>query len=147
MATDKYGLITVDYGTTGWNGILKTSIQQIDNYLHTYARFRVAATETIAAYAPVCLQNGQWMLAKEGTNQLPVVGVSIETVSKTSGEWLRAQRVGQITNVGWSWSPDYGEIWVDSSGGLVQDVSGENWRNRQARVGCVHDETSIFVQL
>jgi len=147
MATDKYGLVTVDFGTTGWNGILKTSIEQIDAYMQTYARFKVGPAASIAPYKPVCLQDGVWELAKEGTNQMPVVGISIEPSTKTSGEYLRAQRAGLVTNTDWSWNPPSGEIWCNSDGDLVQNISGEEWMTRQARVGCVHSATKIFVQL
>jgi len=150
--TTKYGLVTVEYGVTGWNGILKTSTQQIDYFLHTYARFRVASGESIAPYRPVCLQNGQWKLAMDdGSGRLPNVGLSIESTTKGSGEYLRAQRCGPVTNnsgeAAWSWDPVSGEVWTNESGELVQGVSGESWRNRQARVGCVSDETTIFIQL
>jgi len=159
MATTKYGLQLVEFGLTGWNGVLATSIQQVENVLHTYLRYRVASGESIPPKRPVCIQDGQWKMAKdtlagmsgESTQRLPVVGISIESLTKGSGEWLRAQRTGPVSHssgeTAWSWSPTSGEIWINNSGELVQGLSGENWMNRQARVGAVVNATIIFIQL
>lgn len=151
MTTTKYGLEEMDYSVVDVSGIFSSAMQKIDTYLHTYVRLKVASGESIDPYTPVCVQAGVWKQAMDDGQRLPAVGISIETVAKGSGEWLRAQRCGPVTNSSgesaWAWSPASGEIWTNNSGELVQGVSGENWMNRQARIGIVSSATGIFIQL
>lgn len=163
MSTTKYGFYLIEHNTTGWNGIVSSAIQQIESKLHTYLMYKVASGESIPPYRPVCIQNGQWKMAMdpdvtmfgESAQRLPVVGISMEPTTKGSGEWLRAQRAGPITNNSgenkWAWGAGErglsGEVWINHSGELVQGVSGENWVNRQARIGVIADETTVVLQL
>ena len=61
--TEKYDLDLTDYGLTGWNSILKGSIEELDEHLHT----RIMATlgETVAIGEVVYLKSdGKYWLAR-----------------------------------------------------------------------------------
>jgi hypothetical protein len=136
--TNKYELETVNYGTTGWNALNASSFQTIDDQLHTYLRYPVAAGQTISAYDPIRIVDGQWVKAYATDSFLPAQAIAIE--AGTSGEYLRGQRVGPLTNSGWSWAPS-GEVWLTASGELTQTKPGSNTQ----KVGFALTSTIIMV--
>ena len=67
MATDKYGFDNVSIGTTGWNGILDSNIDNYDLHLHT--RILVTLGENVGAGQPVAiLPGGNGWLARRGSD-------------------------------------------------------------------------------
>ena len=117
--TIKYDLDLTDYGTTGWNAILKGSIEDIDDFLHT----RILATlgETVAAYEAVYLKSdGKYWLAQGAAGMIPCRGIAIEGGSADAQK--RIARLGPLTNGSWSWSTVGGRIYVSTStpGALTQ---------------------------
>jgi hypothetical protein len=152
VTTIIYGIEEFEYGVTSIEGVYNTGMQRIDGFIKTYLRLRVASGEAMLAdraYQPLCIQDGMWRLAKDDGQRIPVAAVSIEIGA--SGEFMRGQRSGIIINnsgeYAWDWSAPSGEVWVANDGSMVRGVSGENWLNRQARVGMVGSATSVVIQL
>jgi hypothetical protein len=151
MATTKYGLDTMDYSVTDVYGIHNTAIQKVDNFMQTYLRLKVKSGEydlQTKRYQPLCIQDDEWRQARDDGVRLPVAAVSVEL--GLSGEWMLGQRAGKCQSSGedlWSWDPLSGEVWVSGEGTVIQNLSGENWQNRRARVGVVCDSTSIVLQI
>jgi hypothetical protein len=108
---------------SGWNAVLATALEKVDNYVHTYLRYKVSSGEEIAAYDPVCLTNLQWQKACADGVKQPSFGLAIE--SGVSGEYLRAQTVGPLTNPDWTFSGS-GEVYLSTSGTLVQTIPETN---------------------
>lgn len=116
--TEKYDLDLTDYGLTGWNAILKGSIEELDEHLHT----RIMATigETVAIGEVVYLKSdGKYWLAQAGATTLPARGIVLE-VGNADDE-IRIQRVGPLEVSGWSWSIGV-KVYVDPTtpGALTQ---------------------------
>lgn len=104
MTTDKYDLETIAYGTSGWNGILSTDIQKVDDHMHT--RILVTLGENVLAYealAPDKSGDGKFYKALANITRQPSWGLAVEAGS-ADGQ-IRIQRIGPITNAGWSWTP------------------------------------------
>jgi hypothetical protein len=121
--TPKYEIDTTDYGTTGWQALIATAMEKIDGYMHTYLRYLVKSGETILAYDPVHLVNSQWEKAQANGVKQPAFGIAIE--SGSSGEYLRAQYTGPITNPAWTFSGS-GEVYLGAAGILTQTSPGSN---------------------
>jgi hypothetical protein len=115
--TDKYEFDTTNYGTTGWNALLATALEKADDVIHTYLRYPIASGESISAYDPVHLTGGQWELAKADGTKQPAYGVAIE--SGSSGEYLRAQQIGPLTNPAWSFSGS-GYVYLETDGSYTE---------------------------
>lgn len=116
--TNKYEFETTNYGTTGWNALLATSLEKADTYIHTYYRYMVASGEEISAYDPVICVSGEWKKAQADGSLQPAHGIAIE--AKVSGEYLRAQRIGPLTNTSWSFTGS-GEVYLSATGTLTQN--------------------------
>ena len=50
MTTAKYDLETIAYSVTGWNGILTTDIEKVEDHLHS--RLLGTLGETVAGLRP-----------------------------------------------------------------------------------------------
>lgn len=116
---DKYEVETIDYGTTGWNGIHSSNMQKLEDHLHT--RLLVTVGENVSAYDAVYPgASGKFWKAKAQPGKCPAIGLVIEAAVADATN-IRVQRVGPITNVGWSWTP-YQYVYLSRStpGGLTQ---------------------------
>ena len=111
MTTEKYDLDLVELSLTGWNQILKGSIEDIDNFMQT----RILATlgETAAKGEVVYLKSdGKYWKGKAVVGQQPSRGMAIE--GGNADEEIRIQRIGPITVTGWSFTGDPGDkLYVD----------------------------------
>jgi hypothetical protein len=116
--TNKYEIDTTNYGTSGWNALLATGMEKVDNYLHTYLRFQVASGESIDANKGVRVVSGEWKAAKaDGVNQ-PAHAIAIE--AGVSGEYLRAQCMGLMSASGeWNFTGT-GEVYLSALGAITQ---------------------------
>jgi len=121
--TDKYELDTTNYGTTGWNALNATAFETLDDKVHTYLRNTVASGDSIAAYDPVQIYQGQWRKAQADGARSPAHGIAIE--AGTSGEYTRAQRTGPLANTAWNWAIS-GEIYLSATGTLTQVAPAAN---------------------
>jgi len=139
--SNKYELETIATGTTGTSGIFDSDMEIVEDYLHTLLRYKVASGEALAAYDPLTIINSEWKKASDPAGNSGEVrwpsAIAIEI--GTSGEWVRGQRSGPITNAGWSWCGS-GEAFLGVSSNITQ-VSNTY------KIGNVISETTIVVQL
>jgi hypothetical protein len=103
MATDRYGFPEIATGQTNWNATLTAALQAIDDHLHT--RLEADSGEAVAQWVAVYLKSdGKWWKAKaDAAATMPALGLAIEAAS-AADEPVRVQRVGLVTNAGWSWT-------------------------------------------
>ena len=119
MATDKYDLHTIDYSVQGWDSILATDMEKLDASIHS--RLLATLGENVAAKKAVYIPRGNTKYFKAQANQSrqPAMGLTIE--SGVIDDQVRVQRVGPITDTGWSWvvgKPIY--LSPDTPGELTQ---------------------------
>lgn len=118
MATEKYEFDEITGNTQGWNALLANIVNLMDQHLHT--RLLVTLGEAVAAYVPVHISgDGKAYKAQANRSACPAVGLLIE--AGEADDEVRAQRVGPITNSGWTWTPGK-PVWLDpdTAGGLTQ---------------------------
>lgn len=123
--TTKYDFEKHTYSTTELNSILDTNIEKLDDYVHTY--IEGTAGEALSQYDAVYLKSDGkfWKAQADGTKQ-PCLGIAIEAASADAT--VRIQRIGDITNAGWSWSTVGGKVYLDAStaGDLTETAPSEN---------------------
>ena len=120
MTTDKYDLHTIDYSTQGWDSILTTDMEKLDDVIQT--RILVTLGETIAAGKAVYVHSdGKYYKVKADYQKQLVRGLTLE--AGVLNDEIRVQRVGLRTDAGWSWS--VGKLVYlspDTDGELTQTV-------------------------
>lgn len=121
--TDKYEFEEVAYGTTGWNAILTANVQKMESYLHTYLYYPIASGEVIAAYDPLAIKNKEFKKARRNTTSSRVACFAIE--AGVSGEYIRGQRIGEMTKSGEWFFNGSGEIYLTNAGDITNYPSGE----------------------
>lgn len=140
MATDKYDLHTIDYSVQGWDAILATDMEKLDDIIHT--RIGATAGESISKYDAVYLDfYGKYNQALADGTQQPTRGLAIESAELNDS--FRIQRVGPMTNVSWTWATKGAEVYLSDSvpGGLTDSKPASNAQ----LVGFVLSATSIFI--
>lgn len=139
MATDKYDLHTIDYSVQGWDAILTTDMEKLDDVIHS--RVIATAGETIAQYDAVYLEaDGKYDKAQADGTQQPALGLALE--SAVLNDVIRIQRLGPITNAGWAWATIGAKIYLDASTpGALTDVKPANAQ----MMGIALSATSIFI--
>ena len=118
MATDKYDLHTIDYSVQGWDSVFTSDIEKLDSVIQT--RLLITLGETVAAGSAVGIHaDGKYYKIKADYQKQLVRGLTLE--AGVLDDEVRAQRVGLITDAGWSWSVG-GLIYLspDTLGGLTQ---------------------------
>jgi hypothetical protein len=102
--SDKYEFETMEYGVTGWDGILNTNFQKMEEHMNA---IRVGTLgETVAAYKAVYLAStGKWMKAISTgiATSTPAMGITLN--AGVLNDSVRIQRVGRLINTGWTWTP------------------------------------------
>ena len=116
--TDKYELEEIAYGTTGWNGILTTNQQKVDNALHTFLLIILGEVVSISD-ALYLAADGKWYKARGDVQRQPSWGLAVD--AGILDEEIRMQRIGPFTDVAWTWTPGK-EVWLDdtTAGALTQ---------------------------
>jgi hypothetical protein len=101
MATDRYDLHTVDYSVQGWDTIMTTDMEQLDDVIAS----RVIGTlgETVAAYKTVYLKSdGKYYKTVADSNNYHIMGLTIE--GGILDDEIRIQKIGEITDSSWTWT-------------------------------------------
>jgi len=99
--TEKYDLDLTDYSLTGWNQILKGSIEELDEHLHT--RMMVTLGETVAEGNVLYLYtDGKYYKAQAAVGKIPARCIAIE--SGNADDEIRAARIGPLQVTGWTWT-------------------------------------------
>lgn len=140
MSTDKYDLHTIDYSVQGWDSVLATDMEKLDDIIHS--RIEATAGETIAQYDAVYLEaDEKYDKALADGTQQPSVGLAFE--SATLDDEFRIQRIGPITNAGWAWATVGVKVYLDTStpGALTDVKPGSNAQ----MMGFALSATSIFI--
>ena len=114
--TDKYELETISYGTTGWNALLTTLIEKVEEFMPT--RILGTLTEAGTAYAAVYQDGSDYSLALADGTQYPAVGLLVE--AGDAEDTVRIHVMGPIENEAWAFTP--GPVYLDGStpGALTQ---------------------------
>lgn len=125
MATDKYDLHTIDYSVQGWDTIMSTDMEKLDDVIHT--NLLATLGETVAAKKAVYLPVGgtKVMKARGDNFRQPSLGLTLE--SGVLDDEVRIQRVGPITDTGWSWATGT-PVYLDpnTAGELTQTPPASN---------------------
>ncbi|RLC75857.1 MAG: hypothetical protein DRJ03_29600 [Chloroflexi bacterium] len=102
MTTDKYDLHTIDYSVQGWDAIMTTDMEKIDDSMQT--RLLVTLGETVEAYKAVYISRstGKFHKALANLSKQPALGITCE--AGVLDDTVRIQRVGALTNPAWSWA-------------------------------------------
>lgn len=140
MATDKYGFHTIDYSISGWDSILATDMEKLDDVIHS--RIEATAGETIAQYDAVYLEaDGKYDKALADGAQQPAMGLALESASLDDA--FRIQRIGPLTNVGWTWATVGAKVYLDGTtpGALTDVKPGSDIQ----MIGIVLSATSILI--
>ena len=103
MTTAKYELHEIEYSVQGWDTIMNSDMTQLDVVIHT--NIQVTLGETVAQYEAVGMFSGEtkYKLAKSGGKLQPALGIAL--VAGVLDDQINIQRVGPITNAGWSLVP------------------------------------------
>lgn len=121
MPTDKYDLHTIDYSVQGWDSILATDMEKLDDVIQS--RLLGTLGETVAISKAVYIKpDGKYYKAQAILSKQPAQGLTVE--SGILDDPIRIQRVGVVTDTGWSWSvglPVF--LSPDSPGELTQEKS------------------------
>ena len=117
MTTDKYGLHTIDYGVTGWDSIMTTDMERIDDFIPT--RLLVTLGETVSAKDALYLNvNGKYYKALANGIRQPALGLAVE--GGNLNDSIRLQIMGETTASGWAWTTASGLYLSPTvSGGLT----------------------------
>ena len=140
MATPIYDLHTIDYSVQGWDSILTTDMEKLDDVIQT----RILATlgETVAAGKAVCMRfDGKYYKVKADHQRQLFRGVTLE--AGVLDDEIRVQQVGLRIDAGWSWS-DVGEfvyLSPDTAGELTQTVPS----TQKQKVGFVIAATKVIL--
>lgn len=119
MASPIHGLIKFDFSVTGWNTILNTLIDQLDDLLDAY--LLVTLGETVSQYdALYCHTDGKWYKATGLNGEVsPGLAMSDGVVD----DEIQLRRRGTVTNSSWSWTiGSKNPVWLSptTAGDLTQ---------------------------
>lgn len=121
MTTEKYNLHTIDYSVQGWDAIMATDMEKIDDMIPT----RIIGTlgETVVAYDALCLDATppyKWYKAKADGVLQPCLGLAVE--GGDALDEIRIHQMGEIINFGWAWATIGAPIYLDpdTAGELTQ---------------------------
>jgi hypothetical protein len=116
--TNKYGFETISYGTTGWNGLLTTFMQRVEMFL--WSRLYEELGETVVAGDALYMDaDGKMYQAQANGTKMPMLGIAI--TSGDSGDSIRIQRTGKVTNTSWTLTRG-GLVWLSTftAGNITQ---------------------------
>lgn len=140
MATDKYDLHTIDYSVQGWDSILTTDMEKLDDVIQT--RLLATLGETVAAGKAVCIHpDGKYYKVKADYQKQLFRGVTLE--AGVLNDEVRVQRVGSRTDAGWAWSAIGELVYLspDTAGELTQTVPA----TQKQKVGIAVAATKIIL--
>ena len=143
--TEKFDLDLTDYGLTGWNGILKGSIEAIDSFMQERI---IGSLATAVGKGEVLYWNSTSALydqAKAAAGLLPAIGLALEAGSPSTASFdLRILRVGLISLPGWSLATG-AEIWL--APGTLGDITVTKPAAFAQRIGYATATTQVYVDI
>jgi hypothetical protein len=137
----KYDLDLTDYGTTGWNQLLKNAVEGFDLHLHT--RILVTLGETVIIGESLYLKSdGKYWKGKAVAGMLPCAGVALE--AGNADDTIVIQRIGPCTVSTWTFTGDPGDkVFLDptTAGALIETRPAEFAQ----LIGYVISATQLFL--
>lgn len=126
MATDKYDLHTIDYSVQGWDSILTTDMEKLDDVIPTKELVVLGETVTEGAALYQKAADSKWYKAQADGTKQPVQGLACE--GGVLDDTIRLQRMSCITVSTWSWGTIAAPIYLSdaTSGVLTQSKPGRN---------------------
>lgn len=111
--SEKYDLDLTDYGTTGWNQLLKNAVEGFDLHLHT--RILVTLGETVVIGQALYLKSdGKFWKGKAAAGMLPVMGIAL--AAGNADDQIVIQRIGPCTVATWAFTGSKGDkVFLDPS--------------------------------
>ena len=140
MATDKYDLHTIDYSVQGWDAIMTTDMEKLDDIIQTRTLITLeSATEAYKVLGLTSTGTFEKKISITG-NTNDIFCISIE--AGTAAEIIRGQMTGLITNAGWSWN-------INNDIYLSDTVSGTLTQSAPAidpqRIGVAVNTTTMLI--
>jgi hypothetical protein len=126
MPTEKYDLNTIDYSVQGWDSVLATDMEKLDDVIPS--REIVLLGETVTAYQALCFNavDSKWYKAQANGTLQPAHGLALE--GGDDDDEVRIHRMGKITNAGWDWASLGDPVYLDpdTAGELTQTPPESN---------------------
>ena len=139
MTTTRYDLHEISYSTQGWDSVLATDMQKLDDVIQS----RITATlgETVSAYDALYLNaNNKFYKAIANGSSQPALGLAVE--GGDLDDVIRLHVFGETTSSGWAWATPGAKLYLSTTvSGALTDV--EPGSNIQA-VGYALSATSIM---
>jgi hypothetical protein len=140
MTTDIYSLHTIDYSVQGWDSILATDMEKLDDVIHS--RFLATLGEAVGVKKAVYMDSvaSKYKLAQADGTKQPAIGVTLE--SGVLDDVVRAQRTGLVTDATWTWTVG-GKVYLHPTvaGSLTQTKPDVNIQT----LGIAVSPTTIFL--
>lgn len=140
MTTDKYNLHTIEYSVQGWDTIMSTDMSILDSIIHT--NLLATLGESVSQYEAVGMFEGEtkYKLAVANAVLQPAIGLALAFGVDT--DEVTIQRIGPITNAGWSWTIG-NPVYLDGTtpGALTQTEPNENVQI----IGIAISATTLFL--
>jgi hypothetical protein len=126
MTTPRYDLHTIDYSVQGWDVIMATDMEKIDDMMPT--RIIGMLGETVTAHQPLYLKaaDSKWYKAQANGAKQPCQGLAVE--GGDASDEIRIHRMGEVVNAAWAWASIGAPIYLDpaTAGILTQVKPGAN---------------------
>jgi len=143
MAFDgKYNLTAIPVGTSGWNAIMTTNLEYLEDYISDI--IMLDADNALDAYDAVYVASNGDVDITTATSGIasPVIGVSLEDAD--ADENIRIMTRGIATNGGWSFTTGQKVYWSTTVSGGLTTTAPTNDYERQV-IGVALSSTSMFV--
>ncbi|MHC4644030.1 MAG: hypothetical protein ACYTBJ_00915 [Planctomycetota bacterium] len=136
--TNKYDFDLTDYGTVGWNALLKGSIEDVDAFLHS--RIAGSAGTGLSLGNLVYLDsNGKYSLAEAAAGKVPCAGIALEAGAKDAN--VRIVRLGPWVAFSSGMTPG-AKLYVSATAGVFTQTKPSAFSQA---VGRALNATDIFV--
>ena len=136
--TNKYDMDLTDYGTVGWNALLKGSIEDVDAFLHS--RIAGSCGATLAEGDLVYLDtNGKYSLAQAAAGKVPCRGIALEAGNPDDN--VRIQRLGPWVAFSSGMTPG-AKLYVSATAGVFTQTKPSAFAQA---IGEARNATDIFV--
>ena len=120
MTTTRYDLHTIEYSTQGWDSVMNTDMQKLDDVIQS----RITATlgETVVAYNALYLNaDGKFYKALANGSSQPALGLAVE--GGDLDDEIRLHVMGEITNTSWTWATPGAKLYLSTTvSGAITDV-------------------------
>ncbi len=140
--TNLYELESIDYGVTGWDGILTSNFQKLEDVINTRVLGVLGENLGIGRQAVYMKADGKWYRAQANGTDQPCMGIALCIAPHVADETVRIQIRGMIDYGTWNWTTG-GIIYLSGTlGELTQTPPASP--NRQP-IGVAYDPDIILM--